>query len=275
MRRIDLNCDLGEARRETSRWSASLTATAGADPHDAALLDVVSSANVACGFHAGNRPTMLATVAAAAERGVAVGAHPSYRDAANFGRTAMDLTGAEVAEVVLFQLVELDMAARRRGTRVRYVKPHGALYNRIVRDVEQAAGVVEAVLRYAEMAAEEPLPVLGLPGSAVLERASATGVRAVGEAFADRGYRPDGTLVPRDEPGAVLTDPDEVAARVVAVASGEAIIADDGSPVTVDAASVCVHGDTPGALDLARRIRAALESDGVRVAPFVAVGAGN
>ena len=272
MRRIDLNCDLGEARRGTPRLSASLAAGAGADPDDAALLDVVTSANVACGFHAGNRPTMGATAVAAAERGVALGAHPSYRDAAHFGRRPLDVSRTELADHVHFQLVELDMAARRRGTRVRYVKPHGALYNRIVHDREQAAAVVDAVLRYADAADEEPLPILGLPGSAVLEIAESAGVRAVGEAFADRGYRADGTLVPRGEPGAVLTDPDEVADRVVAMASGAAIHTADGTGVVVAAASVCVHGDTPGALALARRVRSSLDAAGVEVAPFVAPG---
>ncbi|MGX1767751.1 LamB/YcsF family protein [Dietzia sp. NPDC055343] len=269
MRRIDLNCDLGEARRGTPRWAASLAPGAGPDPDDAALLDVVTSANVACGFHAGNRPTMNATAVAAAQRGVALGAHPSYRDGANFGRVAQDLSREEVARLVQFQLEELDMAARRHGTRVRYLKPHGALYNRIVHDAEQAAGVMDAVLRYAELAREEPLPVLGLPGSVVLDHASAAGVRAVAEAFADRGYRPDGTLVPRGEPGAVLSDPDQVAARVVAMATGQEITAAGGAHVVIDAASVCVHGDTPGALDLARRVRGDLEAAGVEVAPFV------
>ena len=269
MRRIDLNCDLGEARRGTPRWAASLTPEAGADPADAALLDVVTSANVACGFHAGNRPTMNATAVAAAERGVALGAHPSYRDGANFGRVEHDLSREEVARLVQFQLEELDMAARRHGTRVRYLKPHGALYNRIIHDAEQAAGVVDAVLRYADLAGEEPLPLLGLPGSVVLSRAATAGVPTVAEAFADRGYRPDGTLVPRGEPGALVTDPDEVAARVVAIATGREISASGGSQVVVSAASVCVHGDTPGALGLARRVRVALETAGVEVAPFV------
>ncbi|WP_295647755.1 LamB/YcsF family protein [uncultured Dietzia sp.] len=268
MRRIDLNCDLGEARRGTPRWAASLAPWAGPDPDDAALLDVVTSANVACGFHAGNRPTMNATAVAAAQRGVALGAHPSYRDGVNFGRVAQDLSREEVARLVQFQLEELDMAARRHGTRVRYLKPHGALYNRIVHDAEQAAGVVDAVLRYAELAREEPLPVLGLPGSVVLDHAAAAGVRVVAEAFADRGYRPDGTLMPRGEPGAVLTDPGQVAARVVAMATGQEIIAAGGVHVMIDAASVCVHGDTPGALDLARRVRGDLEAAGVEVAPF-------
>lgn len=267
-RRIDLNCDLGEARRGTPRWSASLAARSAADPHDTALLDVVTSANVACGFHAGNRPTMNATAAAAAERGVALGAHPSYRDRENFGRAEMEVSRAELADHVFFQLVELDMAARRRGTRVRYLKPHGALYNRIVRDSEQAAGVVDAVLRYAALADEEALPIVGLPGAVVLSHAGAAGVTAVTEAFADRGYRSDGTLVPRGQPGAVLTDADEVAARVVAMAGGEEIAAADGGRVVVSAASVCVHGDTPGALDLARRVRSELEAAGVEVTPF-------
>ena len=269
VRRIDLNCDLGEARRGTPRWAASLAPEAGAAPADAALLDVVTSANVACGFHAGNRPTMNVTAVAAAERGVALGAHPSYRDGANFGRVEHDLSRDEVARLVQFQLEELDMAARRHGTRVRYLKPHGALYNRIIHDAEQAAGVVDAVLRYADLAGEEPLPLLGLPGSVVLSRAATAGVPTVAEAFADRGYRPDGTLVPRSEPGALVTDPDEVAARVVAIATGREITASGGSQVVVSAASVCVHGDTPGALGLARRVRGALEIAGVEVAPFV------
>ncbi|QGW25972.1 MULTISPECIES: LamB/YcsF family protein [unclassified Dietzia] len=266
--RIDLNCDLGEARRGTLRWSWSLGARSGPDPGDAALLDVVTSANVACGFHAGNRPTMSATAAAAAERGVALGAHPSYRDAANFGRTEMEITRGELADHVYFQLVELDMAARRRGTRVRYVKPHGALYNRIAHDSDQAAGVVDAVLRYADLADEDPLPILGLPGSVVLSHAASVGIAAVSEAFADRGYRADGTLVPRGRPGAVITDADEVAARVVDIAREREISADDGSRIVVSAQSVCVHGDTPGALGLARRVRRALEAAGVEVAPF-------
>lgn len=269
-RRIDLNCDLGEARRGTPRWPASLAPGAGPDPDDAALLDVVTSANVACGFHAGNRPTMIATAVAAADRGVALGAHPSYRDGANFGRIEHDLDREEVARLVEFQLVELDMAARRHGTRVRYLKPHGALYNRIVHDSAQAAGVVDAVVRYAELASEEPLPILGLPGAVVLSHAAAVGVPTVTEAFADRGYRPDGTLVPRGEPGAVITDVDEVAERVVAMATGRSITATGGSQVVVAAASVCVHGDTPGAVDLARRVRASLEEAGVEVAPFAA-----
>lgn len=269
-RRIDLNCDLGEARRGTPRWPASLAPGAGPDPDDAALLDVVTSANVACGFHAGNRPTMIATAVAAAERGVALGAHPSYRDGANFGRIEHDLDREEVARLVEFQLVELDMAARRHGTRVRYLKPHGALYNRIVHDSAQAAGVVDAVVRYADLADEEPVPILGLPGAVVLSHAEAVGVPTVTEAFADRGYRPDGTLVPRGEPGAVITDVDEVAERVVAMATGRSITATGGSQVVVAAASVCVHGDTPGAVDLARRVRASLEEAGVEVAPFAA-----
>ncbi len=269
-RRIDLNCDLGEARRGTPRWPASLAPGAGPDPDDAALLDVVTSANVACGFHAGNRPTMIATAVAAADRGVALGAHPSYRDGANFGRIEHDLDREEVARLVEFQLVELDMAARRHGTRVRYLKPHGALYNRIVRDTEQAAGVVDAVVRYADLANEEPVPILGLPGAVVLSHAEAVGVPTVTEAFADRGYLPDGTLVPRGEPGAVITDVDEVAERVVAMATGRSITATGGSQVVVAAASVCVHGDTPGAVDLARRVRASLEEADVEVAPFAA-----
>lgn len=263
---IDLNCDLGEARPGTARWVDSLVPGAGVDPVDDALLTVVTSANVACGGHAGNLAVMAATAALAAERGVALGAHPSYSDTRNFGRMEWTLTREQVADLVYEQVAALDAFGS-----VRYLKPHGALYNRIVWDEEQAAGVVDASLRIAGSRDEEPLPILGLPGSAVLERARSEGVRAVAEAFADRGYRADGTLVPRSEPGALITDADEVAERVVAIATGQPIAAVDGSPVLISAESVCVHGDTPGAVELASRVREALNDAGVTVAPFVPV----
>lgn len=261
MARIDLNCDLGEAPAAAPGGAA--------DPGDEALLGVVTSANVACGGHAGDAATMLATVRAAARRGVAVGAHPSYVDRAHFGRRDLDVDPGELAEQVYRQLAVFDVAGRRAGTRAGHVKPHGALYNRLVHDDVRAGAVLDAVVRLAHECGEEPPAVLGLPGSAVLELASRRGVRAVPEAFADRGYRPDGTLVPRGEPGDVLTDPGAVAARVVAIARGEAVEACDGSPVRVAADSVCVHGDTPGALALARAVRSALVDAGVRVAPVV------
>ena len=215
---------------------------------------------------------MAATVAAAVRRGVTVGAHPSYRDLADFGRRSMDVPSGELTAQILQQLEALDAAAGSRGARIRYVKPHGALYNRIVHDEHQAAAVVEAIGRYAHTTRREPLPLLGLPGSAVLELAGRAGIPTITEAFADRGYRSDGTLVPRDLPGAVVDDPGQVAARVVAIARGEPIAAVDGSTVTVTARSVCVHSDTPGAAGLAAGIRAALERSGIRVTAFLAAG---
>lgn len=250
--RIDLNCDLGE---EIDPW------TPGVDGLDAQLLDVVTSANVACGFHAGDERIMAAVCRAAAERGVAVGAHVSYLDREHFGRRFLDVPADELQAQVAQQLATLRRIARGVGARVAYVKPHGALYNAVVHHEAHARAVVDAV---------GDLPVVGLPGSAVLVAASRRGLRAVTEAFADRGYRADGTLVPRAEPGALVTDADEVAARVVRLATEGFVRAVDGTDVRVGAESVCVHSDTPGAAALAVSVRGALEAGGVRVEPFVA-----
>ncbi len=230
---IDLNADLGEGMGD-----------------DLALLSLVSSANVACGFHAGDLATARCTVEGAVRGGVSVGAHPSYRDREHFGRRPLDPSPTQLATDVSEQLAFLAAIASDTGGRVAYVKPHGALYNRIVADEEQASAVVGAI------AAHSPgLPVLGLPGSAFLRFAAEAGLRPVGEAFADRAYRPDGTLVPRSEPGAVIHDPDAVVAQAVALARA-------------GAQSLCVHGDTPGAVLLARRVRDALVAAGFTIAPF-------
>lgn len=250
--RIDLNCDLGE---ELDAWEP------GVDGLDTVLLDVVTSANVACGFHAGDERIMAAVCRAAAARGVAVGAHVSYQDRENFGRRFVDVTGDALQAQVAQQVETLRAIALHEGTRVAYVKPHGALYNTVVHHEEHARAVVAAI---------SDLPVLGLPGSAVLAVARARGLRAVTEAFADRGYRADGTLVPRSEPGALVTDAGEVAARVVRLVDEGVVRAVDGTDVRVDAASVCLHSDTPGAAALARTVRAALVENGVAVLPFVA-----
>lgn len=249
--RIDLNADVGES---FGSWSMG---------DDAALLEVVTSANVACGFHAGDPLTMRRTVAMAAERGVSIGAHVSYRDRAGFGRRFLDVAAEELAAEVLYQIGALEAACRMAGTRVAYVKPHGALYHAIVHHDEQAAAVVEAVRDY-----DPTLPLLGLPGGLAERLARENGLPTVAEAFADRGYTPSGLLVPRGEPGAVLTDPDEVAARVVTLALSGRVSTLDGSLVAVRAESVCVHGDTPGAVAMARAVRAALAQAGVSVEPF-------
>ncbi|MDT0450031.1 LamB/YcsF family protein [Streptomyces hesseae] len=248
---MDLNADLGEG---FGRWRLT---------DDDALLSVVTSANVACGFHAGDPSTMRWVCERAAERGVRVGAQVSYRDLAGFGRRAMDVPPDELADEITYQIGALRVFARAAGTDVTYVKPHGALYNRVVTDVEQAEAVVSGVLR-----AGGTLPVLGLPGSRLHEAAERAGLPVVAEAFADRAYTALGTLVPRRDPGAVVLDPDAVVARSVRIARDAEVSALTGEDVAVRARSLCVHGDTPGAALLARRVREALSAAGVAVEAF-------
>ncbi len=234
---------------------------------DAALLAVVTSANVACGRHAGDATTMLGTCQAAVARGVAIGAHVSYADREGFGRRAVEIEPRALAGLVAEQVLALEAHASAAGGAVAYVKPHGALYNRIVAEAEQAGGVVDGV-RDASRTLDRPLGILGLPGSAVLRLAAAAGVDGVPEAFADRAYAADGTLVPRSLPGAVISDPGQVVARSLAIARGEPISA-AGAELVIEARSLCVHGDTPGAAALAARVRERLEANGVDVRAFV------
>ncbi|MGW1887265.1 LamB/YcsF family protein [Streptomyces sp. NPDC001970] len=249
---IDLNADLGEG---FGRWRLT---------DDEQLLSVVTSANVACGFHAGDAATMRRVCDMAAERKVRIGAQVSYRDLAGFGRRSMDVPADELAAEVAYQIGALEVFARAAGTRVSYVKPHGALYNRVVRDEEQAEAVVEGV-----MLTGERLPVLGLPGSRLHTMAEKAGLPVVTEAFADRAYTADGTLVPRGQGGAVVTDPGTVVERSVSMARFGVVTSLCGQVVGVRARSLCLHGDTPGAVGLARRVRAQLEASGVRVEAFV------
>lgn len=253
---VDLNSDLGEG---FGVWRLG---------DDAGLLEVVTSANVACGFHAGDPATMRRVCSQAAERSVAIGAQVSYRDLAGFGRRFVDVEPGELTADVLYQLGALDGFARVAGSTLAYVKPHGALYNAIVAHEAQAAAVVEAVRHF-----DAGLPVLGLPGSQWLRLAAEAELRVVEEAFADRSYTAEGTLVSRREPGAVLEDPDAVADRSLRMVRDGEVEAVDGSVVEVRPASICVHGDTPGALAMARSVRAALEGAGVRVAPFAGTAA--
>jgi UPF0271 protein len=253
---VDLNSDLGEG---FGTWRLG---------DDEAMLDVVTSANIACGFHAGDPRTLLTTCKRAVERGVTIGAQVGYRDLPGFGRRFIDYEGADLIADVLYQLGALDGLARVAGGAVRYVKPHGALYNTIVHHEQQAAAVVEAVRRY-----DPELPVLGLPGSAFLRLAGRAGLPTIREAFAERGYRRDGTLVPRREPGALLHDPAEVAARMVKLVAEGTLTADDGTEVEIEADSLCVHGDTPGAVAMAQAVRQRLSTAGVRIAPFAAAKA--
>ncbi|MCB7137989.1 LamB/YcsF family protein [Cellulosimicrobium marinum] len=257
MTRIDLNADLGEG---FGRWILA---------DDAALLGLVTSANVACGFHAGDPGTMRTVTRDAVAAGVSVGAHVAYRDLAGFGRRFLDVAPSELADDVVYQLAALDGFARLAGDRVRYVKPHGALYTAIVRHEAQARAVVDAVRAY-----DATLPLVGLPGSAVLRVAEDAGLPVVREAFADRGYLPSGELVPRGRPGAVVHDPAAAAARALAIVTTGTVEAVDGTTVAVAADSLCVHSDTPGAVDLLGAVRAALGDAGVVVRPF-ADGAGD
>ena len=251
MRTIDLNADVGEG---FGVWRLG---------DDDALLGIVTSANVACGFHAGDPSTMRRVCERAAALGVAVGAQVSYRDLPGFGRRFIDVEPAELAADVLYQLAALDGIARAAGGRMTYVKPHGALYNAVVHHESQAAAVVQAVTAF-----DDRLPLLGLPGSALLRTAEAAGLRTVGEGFADRGYTAAGSLVSRRDPGALVHDPATVAERAVRMATDGEVVAVDGTVVPMRVESVCVHGDTPGAVGLAGAVRTALLTAGLTPAPF-------
>ncbi|ONH31443.1 LamB/YcsF family protein [Pseudofrankia asymbiotica] len=248
---IDLNSDLGEG---FGVWRLG---------DDDALLDIVTSANVACGFHAGDPATMRRVCERAVARGVRIGAQVSYRDLAGFGRRRIDADPDDLRDDVTYQIGALEAFARAAGDRVRYVKPHGALYNTIVTDPEQAAAVLAAVRRY-----DPTMPVLGLPGSVWLRLADEAGLPAVAEGFADRAYTAAGGLVPRAVPGAVVHDVDTVVERSVQMAVERRVTTVDGTDLAVHARSVCVHGDTPGAVEMARRVRAGLLAAGVQLVPF-------
>jgi 5-oxoprolinase (ATP-hydrolysing) subunit A len=248
---VDLNCDLGEG---FGRWTLG---------DDDALLGIVTSANVACGYSAGDASTMRRVCDRAAAEGVAIGAQVGYRDLPGFGRRFIDIEPDELAADVLYQLGALQAFARVAGSRVRYVKPHGALYNAVVHHEAQAAAVVRAVHEH-----DPSLPLLCLPGSVLLRRAAEAGLPVALEAFADRAYTPDGTLVPRGRPGAVLSDPEQVVRRSVAMATGRPVEDVDGGLLQLAPDSLCVHGDTPGAVALARAVRTAMEQAGLSLAPF-------
>jgi len=230
---------------------------------DEALLGVVTTAHVACGFHAGDPEIMAATLAQAHEAGVAVGAHPSYLDLAGFGRRAMAVPVERVKLDLLYQLGALNGIARSVGTRVRSVKAHGALYHRMANEPECARAVIEAVASFSD-----ELWVVMPAGSPAVHSAREAGLRVALEAFCDRAYLADGTLAPRGQAGSLITDPNLAADRALALAAGRPIEALDGSPITLDASTLCVHGDSPGAVAIARHVRAALESAGVTVASF-------
>lgn len=251
MRTIDINADLGEG---FGVWRLG---------DDEAMLDIVTSANVACGFHAGDPALLLRTCEAAAERDVRIGAQVSYRDLAGFGRRFVDAAPEDLKADVIYQIGALRAIAHAAGTDVRYVKPHGALYFAIVTNTDQALAVAEAV-----HAVDPGLPVLGLTGSAFFREAEQLGLRIVPEAFADRAYRPDGRLVDRRHRGAILHDTDVIADRIASMVLSGRVDAVDGStiPITVD--SICVHGDSPGAVQIATVVHDRLKAEGVDIAPF-------
>lgn len=249
--RIDLNADLGEG---FGVWTLG---------DDDAMLNIVTSANVACGFHAGDPAGLLRVCRAAAERGVRIGAQVSYRDLAGFGRRFIDVDPDELTAEVIYQIGALAALATAAGTAVSYVKPHGALYNSIVTHEAQARAVAAAV-----HAVDPGLPVLGLAGSVFFDAAGELGLRTVAEAFADRAYLPDGRLVSRRERGAVLHDAEQIAERVLTMVTDGRVTAQDGSQIPITVESVCVHGDSPGAVQIAAAVRAALGANGLALTPF-------
>jgi UPF0271 protein len=248
---MDLNADLGEG---FGRWSLG---------DDDALIEVITSANVACGFHAGDPMIMRRVCRAARERSVAVGAQFSYRDLAGFGRRPMQIPAEELTADIVYQIGGLDACARAEGTRVSYVKPHGALNNVSAVDDEQAAAIVAAVL-----AIDATLPVLALPGSKLEEHARAAGVPTIAEAYPDRAYEADGQLVNRSHPGAVLHDVDLITERAVQLAIGGRVLAQDGTEILIRAQSLCLHGDNPASVQAARSVADALRRNGVTLSGF-------
>ena len=251
---IDINCDLGEG------FGAY---TIGMDDH---VLELVSSANVACGFHAGDPRVMERTVRRAAERGVGIGAHVGFPDRVGFGRREIRATPDEVRTDVLYQIGALYAFCRSLGVELQHVKPHGALYNMAVRDRELAEAIVAGIAAF-----DRDLIVLAPPGSELARAAQQAGLRLAYEGFADRGYNPDGTLVSRREPGAVLHDPEEVAARAERMVREGCVQAVDGREVPLRIHSLCIHGDHPAAVALARGIRQRLEGAGVAIRPLAEV----
>lgn len=251
MTRIDLNADLGEG---FGRYRL---------PHDLELLSLVTSANIACGFHAGDPLVMHETVARATAEGVAVGAHPSYPDLSGFGRREMALTPAEIEQAVIYQVGALEGFCRAAGTRLRYVKPHGALYNRLAQDPAAARAVARAVKVFGDS-----VVLLGLEGTTMLAEAEALGVPVAREAFIDRAYLPNGQLVPRSAPGAVLDDVPYIVERASRMVTDHFVTAIDGTRRIVRADSLCVHGDGAHALEIVRAVRDRFQRDGITLAPF-------
>jgi len=247
--RIDLNSDLGES---FGPWPMG---------HDAALMDSISSANVACGFHAGDPGAMRATIALAREKGVAIGAHPGFQDLVGFGRREMKASPVEVEDLVLYQVSALAGMASAQGVRLQHVKAHGALYNMACRDRALADAIARAVAAF-----DRSLILFGLPKSELLRAGQAAGLRVAAEVFADRAYDPDGSLTSRGKPGSVIQDTQRVVDRAIKMVRDNKVVAVDGSTIALQADTICLHGDTPGAADHAKAVRRGLESAGITVA---------
>ena len=247
--RIDLNSDLGES---FGPWPMG---------QDAALMDSISSANVACGFHAGDPGAMRATIALAREKGVAIGAHPGFQDLVGFGRREMKATPAEVEDLVLYQVSALAGMASAQGVRLQHVKAHGALYNMACRDRALADAIAKAVASF-----DRSLILFGLPNSELLRAGAAAGLSIAAEVFADRAYDPDGSLTSRTTPGSVIHDTSKVVERAIKMVRDKQVIAVDGSTISLKADTICLHGDTPGAADHAKAVRRGLEAAGISVA---------
>lgn len=249
--RIDLNSDVGES---FGPWQMGA---------DAAVMRSITSANVACGYHAGDPAVMRATVRLAREAGVAVGAHPGFQDLVGFGRRDIRMSSGEVENMVLYQIGALAAMASAEGVRLAHVKAHGALYNMAARDRGLAGAIARAVRSF-----DRSLILFGLPGSELLRAGEDAGLRVAAEGFADRAYEPDGTLVPRTRPGSVITDPDELVRRSLRLVRDGRVVARDGTELTFRVDTLCTHGDTPGAGELTRLLREGLEREGVDVVPL-------
>jgi 5-oxoprolinase (ATP-hydrolysing) subunit A len=250
---VDLNCDMGES---FGAYQLGL---------DEQVMPLITSANVACGFHAGDPQVLRRSVDLARKHGAAIGAHVSFPDLVGFGRREMNATPLEVENDTLYQLGAIGGFCRAAGVPLRHIKPHGALYNMAQKDRTLAEAIVRAVVAF-----DPSLLVFAQPGSALEAAAVAAGLTAVGEVFADRAYNPDGTLASRKLPGAVIHDPEQVAERAVLMVTSGSVTAIDGTVVPLRAETICVHGDTPGALDLIRRIRQRLGESGVTIAAAAA-----
>lgn len=245
MRTIDLNCDMGEGCG-----------------NDEMLLNFVSSANIACGFHAGDAETMLRTAELALAKGVAIGAHPSFPDRENFGRTNMDLSPDEISKIVSDQIVSMQDICREIGTILHHVKPHGALYNMAAKDAKLAGAIVQAVKNL-----DVDLIMYGLSGSFLISEAQKSGLQTASEVFADRTYTADGTLTPRSQPNALITSGDESINQVLQMIGKRTVTATNGSEAPIDAETVCIHGDGPHAVEFAKAVRTKLEQEGIKVCP--------